>query len=87
MQRPGTSCRASRLYTWEQPGQTASRRLPQATCSTPPVLDGKFIGTYRRDEAERGRWNTEGSSRRTTQSAEKSRSVRADRDKKVLQLP
>ena len=51
------------------------------------VLDGKFIGTYRRDEAERGGWNTEDSSRRTTQSAEKSRSVRANRDKKILQLP
>ena len=31
-----TSCRASRLYTVEQGGQTVSRRLPQGTCSTPP---------------------------------------------------
>ncbi len=30
-----TSCRASRLYTAEQAGQTASRRFPQATCRTP----------------------------------------------------
>ena len=31
-----TSWRASRLYTAEQGGQTASRRLPHGMCSTPP---------------------------------------------------
>ena len=38
-----TSCRASRLYTAEQAGQTASRRLPQATCSTPPCSVGGVV--------------------------------------------
>ena len=31
-----TSWRASRLYTCEQVGQTASRRLPHGSSSTPP---------------------------------------------------